>query len=450
MLKKSLQPVKRNSDNESAPAQRVGEKGVSRNPPIQRKPIMQFKGGISVNNDAGLVYGTGVMDSKPLGSVQRTGEQSTRSASKINDPVVQGNFIKNWYRKKFGIRKGKYDQQSSPLLKEMGVSIDAEKVDQHIEKNKGSKASLVASGLKGVSSAVGKPADIISKISPASSGTALKVSSEAAGIGGIIGATGSLIDAGVALHSHITGNQLAGDKHLLKAEIASSLSSAGTSVGSSMLGFAHAANNTGLVSTAAKVASPFAIASGAFDVGAGLVGSKVASDREEMLKGIGKSSQSEKVKDVALLGEDAQETKKKTGVARALKGGLALAGGIVLAAGSGPIGWGLLGASALVGLGSTVYKMWRKNKHGKKALAGVRHGNIVEQEELNRILDSQSRLKKMSGTRAMRAHDIIRGAAADKLISGGNEISADEKEHLLQALGLKTNATGKQIAAALD
>ena len=524
MPKKSAKQVKKNSSNKSAPAQRVGKKGISHEPPVQKKPnlaglpdqlksgienlsgysmddvkvhynspkpaqlqahayaqgnqihlatgqekhlpheawhivqqkqgrvrpTMQFQSKVNINDDAGLEKEADVMGARSLSTAQRINEGSRLSSVRTHDFVVQGNFIKNWYKKAFGIKDEEDQRLLGPHYGSMQVGVDMEEAGEHLESSTAGKASTGLTIAQGAASAIGKPFEALSKLSIPSKNTDLKIASDLGGAAGIIGAVGSGVSAGLAIHKHLTGSQLAGDKHLLKFEAASSLANIGTSGISSKLAFAGGATGMGQAAftTLGHVAAPFAGVAGAADLTTGVLGYHAAKDRERDLQGIKRNASNEIVGDIAHLGEDAQETKKKTSILKGAKGALGIAGAIALGLGSGPVGWGLLGAGALVGLGSAAYDAWRKHKHGKQALQEQRHGNIISAQELNDQLDRQSWKEKMTGTRAMRAHALVRGAAAEKLMNG-IAIPDEEKRAMLNALGLKSSATGKEIAAAL-
>ncbi|MEE4000430.1 DUF4157 domain-containing protein [Tenacibaculum sp. FZY0031] len=417
------------------------------------QPTMSIDG-TQINDNVGLENEADIMGAKALQMKKKQGStiQKKNNYKANHKEIVQRSFM-NRFRRAFGITQHEKNEGQrllqDPQMSPLNMEVDLEDAQQRLESNVGVKASMASSIGSGLATAIGKPADLVGKLSQSGTGAeALKISGTAGGIGGIIGATGSLIDAGVNLHKHQTGNQLSGDKNLLKLDIASNLTNVGTSIASSVGGFASAVGNTATVTSSALAAGPFAAAGGLFEMIRGGVGAKVASDRERMLGEIGtQNAGSALTREIASFAEDSQETKKKSSIANVVKGGLGLAGGAALLAGTGPIGWGLLGVAALAGLGVKGYQTWRKYKHGKRAMSGE-YNNIMDQGELNQGIKSSKKWYHPKFYEKILAHDLVRSSAGGKLSDSTSGVQDELK--IINALGLNPNtASAKEITEAM-
>lgn len=418
------------------------------------RPTMQMKGA-NINDNIGLENEADVMGDQAIQSNPNQSTIQKKSKPKLNTSINEGIVqlsLKKRFRNLFGLKEPLNEGTrlvENPGMEMLHQQVELGEAERRLESNVGAKASMASSIGSGLATAVGKPADLVGKLSQSrTSAEALKVSGTAGGIGGILGATGSLVDAGVNLHKHYTGNQLKGDKHLLKMDIASNLSNVGTSVASSVGGFAAAIGNASTVASSAVAAGPFAAVGGGVDLLRGGIGAKVASNREQMLKDIGSKNESNLLtKSIAHFAEDGQETRKKSEVGNAIKGGLGLAGGLALLAGAGPVGWGLLGAGALVGLGVKGYQTWRKYKHGKKALDGG-YSEIIDQSTLQEGVKNNKKWYHPSFYKKVLAHDLVRSSAGGKLSDPSSGVT--DQHEIINSLGLDSGkARAKEITEAL-
>lgn len=285
-------------------------------------------------------------------------------------------------------------------------------------------------------------------------------------VGNPLAAVGSTIDAGVKMHQMATSSHKLSDKALTGVGAVSDLANATLSGATGAMEGAELMGST--LSSALQVAGPAAMVMGAADlVGGGLSGG-LAAHRQKKLKEVQQEHEGTGEGAIARFAKESQRTKKNRGWGTALKGGLALGGGIALALGAGPIGWGLLGGAALVGGGMALYKQYRKHKLGKEILNDPEYQEHLQNMGIRipeqRHLDEQSRIKRWNplNTKASRTHDLIRGQIAEKLEGAVNEphhndIQNDEMADspltaIAGHLGIKNKgkkARAKDIASAL-
>jgi hypothetical protein len=287
---------------------------------------------------------------------------------------------------------------------------------------------------------------------------------------GALSALGSTVDTGERLHQIATGTEQAGDKAQLGLEAASSAANATLSGATTAY---HASTLLGATSgLATSVAAPAAVAMGGVDMIGGGIAAYRARNRQQQLQGIASShTASDYERGVARFAAESQRTKKKRGLGTALKGGLAIGGGLALLLGAGPIGWGLLGGAAAVAGGMALYKRYRKHKEGKKILDNPEYQQQLTSEGHVRIptpddLAKQPRIKRWNpfNTKESRTHDLIRAQIAQHLEThvndpDRNEVQADDAENnplgaMVGILGLRNKgrkkAKARDIARALE
>jgi hypothetical protein len=285
-------------------------------------------------------------------------------------------------------------------------------------------AASVASGLGSGASFASRMVD--ADLSQRLTGGVSTPSSVVPGLGvgtGALSAVGSSVDAYLKLRRLFGGTQRAGDKVQMGLEASSSLANATVS-GASATTNAGQLMGSSLGSSAAAGAAhvipPAAMAMGAADVIAGSADAIRGASRQKGLEAIGRQAGTSSTdQGIASFAAESQRTKKWSGVATALKGGLAIGGGIALLLGAGPVGWGLLGGAAAVAGGTVLAKKIRKHYLGKKLapdqemgrnLTGEGHFQLASEADFAR----QSWLKRFN-TKAGRTHDLMRGQIADHL-----------------------------------
>jgi hypothetical protein len=285
-----------------------------------------------------------------------------------------------------------------------------------------------------------------------------------------LSAVGSSVDAYMKLQQVAQGSNKKKDKALLGMGAVSDLANATVSGASTAMQGAELAGST--LGGALQVAGPAAMVMGGMDLVGGLVSNRMAAHRQSELERI-QQTQSDLGfhgdAAIAKFAKGSQETKKKRSLGTALKGGLALGGGIALALGAGPIGWGLLGGAALVGGAMTLYKQYRKHKQGKEILNDPQQREHLESAGI-RIPDAndlkkQSWLKRWNplNTKESRTHDLIRGQIAEKLQNAvndphHNDVQNDDGRNspltaIAGHLGIKNKgkkARARDIASALQ
>jgi hypothetical protein len=320
----------------------------------------------------------------------------------------------------------------------------------------------IASGLGSTARTAARVGDALNAQVPSA------VSPIAGVVGNPLAAVGSTIDAGVKMHQMATSSHKLEDKALTGVGAVSDLANATVSGTSAAMQGAELMGGT--LSSALQVAGPAAMVMGAADLVGGGISGGLAAHRQKKLEEIQQEHEGTGDGAIAKFAKESQRTRKTRGFGTALKGGLALGGGIALALGAGPIGWGLLGGAALVGGGMALYKQYRKHKQGKEILDPK---NPQYREQLERAdiriptqddLDKQSWLKRWNplNTRESRTHDLIRAQIAHKLEESvndpnHNEVQNDDGEDspltaVVGHLGIKNRgrkARAKDIASAL-
>ena len=287
---------------------------------------------------------------------------------------------------------------------------------------------------------------------------------------GALSAVGSTVDAATHLHQMATGTEQTGDKASLGLEAVSSLGNATVGAASAA---SHASTLLGTsAAVATNVAAPAAMVMGGADIIGGGVNAYRAHGRKAKLEEIqGSDTASGFERGVARFAAGSQQTKKMRGLGTALKGGLAIGGGIALLLGAGPIGWGLLAGAAGVAGAMALYKRYRKHKEGKKILNDPEYRRQLTEGNNVRIpgpedLAKQSRLKRWNplNTKESRTHDLVRAQIAQNLEQhvadpDRNEIQADDATNnplgaIVGLLGLRNKgrkrAKGQDIARALE
>lgn len=234
-----------------------------------------------------------------------------------------------------------------------------------------------------------------------------------------VGALGSLVEAGMDIHDVATSEDKKKDKGLKTLSALGSLANATNSGASGVRQISGLVGMGGnIASAAATVAAPAAIAKGGAAVITGLATGGLAHYRSRRLQEIATSpSISGENEGIARFAGENQWLKAKTNYGRAAGGALTVLGGaLLLAAGlSNPIGWALLAAGGLVGLGVGAYKMYKKHQQGKLLAQGTGTyaglENIVPSEpELG-----SGGLADLFKTRSMRRRDVVRGRIGVKL-----------------------------------
>ncbi len=281
----------------------------------------------------------------------------------------------------------------------------------------------------------------------------------------------SALEGGTKLYQAATGGEKAEDKALLGLEATSSLANATVS-GANTVRYASELLGRS-TATAVSVAGPAAIAMGGADLVGGAVNSGLAAHRQKKLDAIMGDMRGGFDYGAARFARDSQQTKKMRHAGTALKGGLAIGGGIALLAGAGPVGWGLLGGAALVGGGLLAYKQYRKHKLGKEILekddayreALTGRGGITMPDDHDLARDSLlKRATPFWNTKEARTHDLIRGQIALKLAekvhqSGRAEAQSDDAHNspltaIVGLLGMRNKgqkkANAADIASALE
>ncbi len=294
----------------------------------------------------------------------------------------------------------------------------------------------VATGVSAVASG-GKYAQYLSDAS-----SVARASEMAPMVGGAVGTAGSLFNAGLAVHRIRNANDRRGDRRMLGAQAVSETGSALTSAAATVgAGLKFAGSVAPAVGTASGVG---ALITGPADMIRGTVGGLAAHRRARQLSDLQRRQpEVGSAQHVAAgFAKDVQKTKRVANAGTALKGALAVGGGIALLAGAGPVGWGLLGAGALVAGGVAAYKMYRKGKIGDKLMKDHANSQFVPDEQYIKAN------KPFYKTRAQFVHDTARDRIAAHLAEGGRE-EAFPKD-MLRLLGLKKNAQAQEIKQGLS
>jgi hypothetical protein len=319
----------------------------------------------------------------------------------------------------------------------------------------------VGSGLGSTALVGARAADAVRAQVPSALGPGLGVAANP------LAAVGSTIDAGLKLEQVASGSNQKKDKALLGLGAVSDLANATISGASTAMQGAELMGTT--LGSALSVAGPAAMVMGGADLIGGIASNRLAAHRQERLQEIAEQHQGSGEGAIANFAMESQRTRKKRGLGTALKGGLALGGGIALALGAGPVGWGLLGGAALVGGAMAAYKQYRKHKQGNEILNNPEYQRQLAEAGI-RIPDEND-LKKQSwtkrwnpfNTKASRTHDLIRGQIAEKLQNAvndpnHNEIQNDDGRNspltaIAGLLGIKNKgrkARSSDIASALQ
>jgi len=117
------------------------------------------------------------------------------------------------------------------------------------------------------------------------------------------------------------------------------------------------------VSAAATTAAAAAgVVGGAAYLATGAAGAYKHNERYRNLSGLAERSagKDDALARAASLGADTQKLNRNKSAATALKGAAMIAGGALLLAGMGPIGWVLLGVAGVIGGAAAIYKFWKK------------------------------------------------------------------------------------------
>ncbi|ACE86324.1 hypothetical protein [Cellvibrio japonicus] len=262
-----------------------------------------------------------------------------------------------------------------------------------------------------------------------------------------VGVVGSLINAGIGIHDIATSKEQRGDKAIKGVGVAGSLASAAQSGASGLGTVSGLLPNVGGLSSVAGAASsviaPAAIAKSGADVITGLATGGLAHYRSNKLAAM-QNDYGNSQHGIAKYASDNQWTKAKANYGKAFGGALGVAGGaVLLAAGlSNPIGWGLLGGAAVVGLGLAAYKAYKKHQMGKKL---KEDGNYRGMLAGNHIVVPDQVPRQGFGdyfkTESMRRNENVRGQIATHLAqSEGRRYSDDEPNESAQIvnyLGVK-------------
>lgn len=256
------------------------------------------------------------------------------------------------------------------------------------------------------------------------------------GTGAGAGVVGSLLEAGLGVHDIATSDDKKKDKAIKGVDVLGSLANAAGSGASGIKELNGLVSGVGNLSgIASTVAAPASIAKGGADVISGLATGGLAHYRSNKLQKIQDETGGH---GIARFAQESQWNKAKSNYGKAAGGALSVVGGaLLLALGlSNPIGWGLLAAGGLAGLGVAGYRMYQKHKQGKEldkseyrsALwkTGV---NVPDKEELGK-----GGWKDILKTKSMRRQERVRGLIATKLAQneqgGDSEILDDVSSYL--------------------
>lgn len=264
-----------------------------------------------------------------------------------------------------------------------------------------------------------------------------------------VGAALSLVESGAQTKRFFTSQEKKKDKALVALDVASNLGKTATTAFS---GAQQAAAITAPffkpVASAAQsakhflhpIAAPAALVTGASDIVSGTVGGGLAAYRRQKLANLEKLS--DPLQGTARFAKQQQTTKGWSNLAKAIGGGLAVGGGAaLLAAGlSNPVGWGLLGGAAAIGLGITAFKKLRKHYLGKKILKDREYqrqlrssGVVIPDDRDLKLHGGWAKFKNLLTTRSSRAHDLVRGQLATKLADDSDEV--EQRSDLHQQFG---------------
>lgn len=255
------------------------------------------------------------------------------------------------------------------------------------------------------------------------------------GVGGGLGALGSLFEAGVETHDIVTSHDKKKDKAVRSIGLLGTLSNATNSGASAVGQVGSMVSGTGTLSSiASTVAAPAAIAKGGADVITGLATGGLAHYRSNRLEEVENRPRAYAERGIAGFAKDSQWNKAKSNYGKAAGGALGVAGGaLLLAAGlSNPIGWALLALGGLAGLGLAGYRMYKKHQQGKKLLqqtdameAGGIH--VPSDEELG-----SGGWRNFFKTKSMRRQEAVRGNIAARLAEDeqGNSVLREIGGHL--------------------
>ncbi len=210
-------------------------------------------------------------------------------------------------------------------------------------------------------------------------------------VGGIMGAGAAMVDAGYATKEAADASNSKSTRVLAGGQAASSLSDATKSSATAAYNIASIIDAHGVAAAGAQIAAGGAsIAMGTIDMIRGGYGTYTALERKTLLEGIKKSSRDPRIQGAA---EEAIQTQKRAAVSGGLqmvKGGLAIAGGILLIASmASPVGWMLLGIGAVVGIAAAIASWWSKRGH-KKSVA-MRELGVKEVEMTNYTTGREAR-----------------------------------------------------------
>ncbi len=265
------------------------------------------------------------------------------------------------------------------------------------------------------------------------------------GVGGGLGAVGSLFEASLETHDIITSYDKKKDKAIRSVGVLGPLSNAASSAASGVKQVSGLMPGTAgtLSSIAGAVAAPAAIAKGGADVITGLATGGLAHYRSNRLQEMEERGAQ---RGIARFAKESQWNKAKSNYGKAAGGALSVAGGaLLLAVGlSNPIGWGLLAGAGLIGLGLTAYKMYKKHQQGKQ-LQDPAYQGALARNNINVPDDAQlgpGGLGNIFKTKSMRRQDAVRGLIAARLaesehgnrnlseIGGHLGVSALDDQHL--------------------
>jgi hypothetical protein len=247
------------------------------------------------------------------------------------------------------------------------------------------------------------------------------------GIGAGLGAVGSLLEAGLETHDIATSHAKKKDKAIKGVGVLGSLANAANSAASGVSQISNlvsGVSSTGsLAGIAAAVAAPSAIAKGGADVITGLATGGLAHYRSNRLEEIEERGD---MQGIARFAKENQWNKAKSNYGKALGGALGVLGGaVLLAAGlSNPVGWGLLAAGGLVGLGIAAYKMYKKHRQGREILDNPGYRDALYRNQINVPDDEElgpGGWKDIFKTKSMRRQELVRGMIAMRLAKGDQD-----------------------------
>lgn len=288
---------------------------------------------------------------------------------------------------------------------------------------------------------------------------------------GLLGTGAALVDASNAAKEAADSSNNASTRAMAGAQTASSVADATKSTASAAYNIAGLVDAHGAAAAGAQIAAGgAAIATGTIDMLRGGYGLHTAGKRVELLKGIADGAKAQGNTELQNMATDAIATQKRaktTAKGQMAKGAIAVAGGVLLAASMAtPIGWMLLGAGAIVGLGVAIRNWWVKRAKKKEVVIrelGVqadmeryeaekkdiekrtgmftkaRKDQLAELETRNPL---KLKLKQYGFTSVGHCYTSYTNATANKLYQSGVVNQRPEYEELISAVGLKVERKG--------